>query len=292
MKYQFIADQCSGISVEKMCRFLKVSRGGYYRWQNHVPGQREQDNERLLEKIKKIFKKGRKVYGSPRIHAELNAEGETCGRKRVARIMKDHGIKAKTKRKFKCTTDSEHQHPIAPNLVEQRFLADDINQLWLSDITYIWTQEGWLYLAAILDVHSRKIVGWSLKTRLYKEIVTEAIHQALGRRQIMPDTIFHSDRGSQYASHEVSSLLKEKGFKQSMSGKGNCYDNAMMESFFHTLKTELVHDRRFATRDEAKQCIFDYIEIFYNRERRHSGINYMTPAQFEQSIRSKLLLAA
>ncbi len=291
MKYRFITEQCSDISVEKMCRFLKVSRSGYYDWQVRGPSRRTLENERLLGKIQVAHSNSRGTYGSPRIYEDLKAAGENCSPYRVTRLMRLNGIKAKARKKFKKTTDSEHKLAIAPNLVNQDFTAADVNQLWLSDITYIWTNEGWLYLAAILDVYSRKIVGWSIKDRLYKEIVTDAINKALRRRKIGRGVVFHSDKGSQYASKAVCDLLKLSGFRQSMSGKGNCYDNAMMESFFHSLKSDIVHGEQFSTRDEARQAVFEYIEIFYNRERRHSGINYMTPVQFELNY-SKLLLAA
>jgi transposase InsO family protein len=200
--------------------------------------------------------------------------------------MKKHGIVAKMRRRFKVTTHSKHTLPVAENLLQKPFVAGKANTVWVSDITYVRTDEGWLYLAAILDVYSRQIVGWSMKERLTQDLTIPALQQALGRRNPVAGLIFHSDRGVQYASHDFRNLLKRKGFIQSMSGKGNCYDNAIMETFFHTIKTELIYCERYRTKEEARRSIFEYIEVFYNRVRRHSALNYKSPTEFEQLART------
>jgi putative transposase len=242
----------------------------------------ELEDKRLLNKIELIHvnKKGR--YGSPRIHAELKEQGESCSRKRVARIMKENSIQAKHKRKFKATTDSHHKFPIAPNLLEQNFTVSEPNRIWTADISYCWTLEGWVYLAVVLDLYSRKIVGWAMSERMNRGLVINAFLMAYWARKPKAGLIHHSDKGSQYASHDFQKILSDFGVKPSMSGKGNCFDNAVTETFFHTLKTELMFDYVFKTREEAKSAIFEYIEIFYNRERRHSTLGYCSPEKFEQ----------
>ncbi len=283
MKYEFIETYRSTFSVEKMCQSLDVSRSGYYRWKVAPKSERAAANEKLSDKIEETYKKFQGIYGSPRITQELRDAGVECSENRVARLMREKEITAKTKRKFKVTTNSGHNLPVAPNLVNQEFTAAAPNQLWLSDITYIWTREGWLYLAVILDVFSRQIIGWSMSERMTQELVLNTLQQALSRRSITSELIFHSDRGSQYAAHKFSKLLKAHGIKQSMSKKGDCYDNAMMESFFSSLKRELIYPFPvFRTRGEAKSSVFYYIEIFYNKIRRHSGIGYMAPEKFEK----------
>jgi putative transposase len=213
--------------------------------------------------------------------AELKARGFSCSLNRVARLMQKNGIAAKTKRKFKVTTISKHKFPIAPNLLKQSFTADGPNLVWASDITYIATGEGWLYLAMVKDLHSKKVVGWSMQERLRRDLVIDAFKQAVMQRRPEPGLIFHSDRGIQYACCDFRALLKKHKAVQSMSGKGNCYDNAVSESFFGTLKNELVYATRFPTKDKARVAIFDYIEVFYNRQRRHSALGYLSPAEFE-----------
>jgi len=282
MKYEFITGDRSALRVKKMCQALRVSRSGYYDWRNRAQSQRDRSNQLLLEQIERVYRESRGTYGSPRITAELRANGDTCNKKRVARLMRLNSIAAKTKRRFKVTTDSGHNKPVAANLVNRRFEAEKPNRLWSSDITYIWTNEGWLYLSVVLDVYSRRIVGWSMTRRLTKELVLEAVNQALRYRDPGLDMIFHSDQGSQYASDEFRKLLDNHDIKASMSGKGNCYDNAITETFFHTLKTELVYFERYQTREEARLSIFEYIEVFYNRKRRHSAIGYKTPVDFEK----------
>jgi transposase InsO family protein len=282
MKYEFIFRHRSTLRVKKMCQALRVSRSGYYDWSNRGQSQRDRSNQLLLEQIEEVYRGSRCTYGSPRITAELRADGDSFGKNRVARLMRLNGIAAKTRRRFKVTTNSKHDHPVAANLVNRRFKAEKPNRLWSSDITYIWTKEGWLYLSVVLDVYSRRIVGWSMNRRLTKELVIDAVNQALKYRNPGQDMIFHSDRGSQYASDKFRKLLEKHDINASMSGKGNCYDNAITETFFHTMKTELVYFERYQTREEARLSIFEYIEVFYNRKRRHSAIGYQTPVDFEK----------
>ena len=282
MKFEFIETHRSAFRVTKMCHVLEVSRSGYYAWRKRPKSRQEMENDRLVERIREIHRSSRGLYGSPRVTAELHAQGMCCGHNRVARLMRLNGIRSKIQRRFKVTTRSRHHLPIAPNILDRTFTADSPNQVWVSDITYIRTQEGWLYLAAILDVYSRNIVGWSMGRFLGQELVLGALLQALGRRKLTEGNIFHSDRGVQYASAKVRKLLKDHQFTQSMSGKGNCYDNAIMESFFHTLKTELVQFHTYRTRAEARDSVFEYIEIFYNRVRRHSSLDYRSPFEYER----------
>ncbi len=282
MKYRFISDHRFEFGVEKMCRVLKVSRSGYYSWRGRGKSVRQLKNKRLLGEITESYERNRKVYGSPRITEDLLANGIECSENRVARLMRINGIAVEPKRKFKVSTDSRHSLPVAENLLKQDFTADAPDRVWVSDITYIWTTHGWLYLAVILDLFSRKVVGWSMSELLTQEIVTDALIQAIWRRKPKAGLIFHSDRGSQYASKAFRDLLGEYSFLQSMSGKGNCYDNAVAESFFHTLKTEEVYLGKYDTRSEARQSVFDYIEMFYNRTRRHSTLGYLSPFDFEE----------
>ena len=259
-----------------------MAPSGYYVWKKCKWSSREQSDECLLNKIKNIHVAKRSCYGSPRMHAELKALGERCGRKRIARIMRQNGIAAKHKRKFKATTDSQHKFPVAPNLLEQNFKISEPNRVWTADISYCWTLEGWVYLAVVLDLYSRKIVGWAMSERMTRELVIKAFLMAYWARKPKTGLIHHSDKGSQYASYDFQDLLKGFGVRQSMSGKGNCYDNAVTETFFHSLKTELMFDCIFKTREEAKSAIFEYIEVFYNRDRRHSTLGYCSPVKFEQ----------
>ena len=265
-----------------MCQVLGVSRSGYYSYLRHGLSQRNEENKRFVIKIKEIWKWSRGTYGSPRITAELQANGFGCGENRITCLMRENGIKARTRKKFKITTKSDHNLPIAEGLVGRDFSASHINKLWLSDITYIWTWEGWMYLAAVMDVYNRQIVGWALYDRLNKTLVVNALTKALQERSPQPGLIFHSDRGSQYASHKVKKILKAWHIHQSMSNKGNCFDNAMMESFFSSLKKELVHLMTFHSKDQARRAIFEYIEIFYNRQRRHSALNQKSPLEYYQ----------
>ncbi len=284
MKFQFIEKYRSIFRIKKMCQTLKISRSGYYKWRNRISNTRHKENEVLRIKIREIFEINNKLYGSPRITKELQSKGIKCSKNRVSRIMNQEGLIAKTKKKFKRTTDSTHTHLISPNKLKALAPITQPNQIWVSDITYIWTKEGWLYLAIILDLYSRKIVGWSMSNRLKKALVTNALMMAIFRRNPHSGIIFHSDRGSQYASKEVRNILKYHGFIQSMSSKGNCYDNAYAESFFHTLKTEEVYWNYYLSRKEAQNCIYKYIELYYNTKRRHSGISYLSPNEFENKI--------
>ena len=281
MKYWFMDRYRSWHGVQRMCRVIEASRSGYYRWKRQPQSKRQKENEKILMEIKQSHNNSRRAYGSPRITMDIQARGTKCGENRVARLMKAHGIIAKTKKKFKATTNSKHNLPVAPNVLKQDFVADKPNTVWISDITYIPTLEGWLYLAVIIDIYSRQVVGWAMSDRLTSDFVVKALYQAIGRRRPSLRCIFHSDRGVQYASSAFRDVLNAYGFIQSMSRKGNCYDNAVAESFFHTLKTEHVYDYRYETRAEAMQSIFEYIEMFYNRNRRHSALGYHSPVSFE-----------
>ncbi len=284
MIYEFIQGHQIRHSVERMCRLLRVSRSGYYAWRNREPGTRKQEDAMLIQKIREAYRKGRGTYGSPRITKELNAQGIGCGENRIARLMRTIGLKAKSTRRWKRTTDSRHAHPLAPNRLEELEGITHPNQVWVADITYLWTQEGWFYLAAVLDLYSRKVVGWCMQNRLTQDLVIQSFQQAVFQRNPPPGLIFHSDRGSQYTSQSMRHLLQNHQLLQSMTGRGNCYDNAVMESFFHSLKTEWVRFHTYQTRLEAKQSLFEYIEIFYNRIRRHSSIDYYSPNDYENLV--------
>jgi putative transposase len=284
MRYRHIKRLSSEFPVKKMCRLFLVERSAYYGWLHRGESNRSIEDRTILAEIIDIRKDERKrSYGAPRMQVELRSRDRRCGKNRTARIMKKANIVAKTKKKWKATTNSRHHYPVAANLLEQKFLTDRPDRIWTSDITYIWTEEGWLYLCIILDLFSRKVVGWCMSEWLKKEIVLSAINHAVLRRRPVADVIFHSDQGVQYACNETVELLKTLKFIQSMSRKGNCYDNAVTESFFHTLKTEHVFWRKYKTRTEARQDIFNYIEAFYNRERRHSTLDYISPADYEEN---------
>jgi len=270
--------------TETMSRVLEVSRSGYYHWRSHQSSFSSQKNAPLVTTIREIHRDSKGTYGVRRVTAQLRRQGILCNRKRVAKIMQDNQIQAKTKRRFKRTTHASTTRKASENLVQQNFVAERINQLWTSDMTYIGTREGWLYLAVILDVFGRRIVGYGMSRRLTAELVTTALQSALTQRTVNGGMIFHSDRGSQYASADVREILTNNNITQSMSSSGNCYDNAITETFFHTLKTEMVHRERFDTRDEARRKIFEYIEVFYNRQRLHSSLGYRTPVEAEQDF--------
>ena len=264
-----------------MCSTLEVSRSGYYDWLVRGESAHAREDRRLLALIREEHAKGRETYGAVRIHEALKKRGETCGLRRVERVRREAGIRSIVSRKFKKTTDSDHAHRVAPNLLEQDFTVDAPNQTWVSDITYIWTEEGWLFLAATLDLYSRKIVGWAMSAFMPAELVGDALQMAIDRRSPERGLVHHSDRGVQYAAHLFQGLLLQHGITPSMSAKGNCYDNAAMESFFHTLKTELCDHEHYQTRQEARASVFEYIEVFYNRVRLHSTIEYCSPEEFE-----------
>jgi len=276
-----MSQQSARFVVERMCKTLEVSKSGYYAYKSRPKNKREIERAELLKEIKIVFKSSRELYGSPRITAALFSKGIQCNKKRIARIMHNNGIKAKTVRKYKATTNSKHKLPVASNLLNQKFEAKDPNKVWTGDITYIWTKKGWLYLAIVLDLYSRRVVGWHIDNYMTKELVIKALKKAVVSRKLNPNIIFHSDQGIQYASNEFRSVLSNEGIEQSMSRKGNCYDNAVSESFFHTLKTELVYFEKYDSREDAKLSIFEYIEVYYNRNRIHSSIGYKSPAQFE-----------
>ena len=264
-----------------MCEVLSVSPSAFYDWVGEQEANHERRDAALRARIQQLFVEFHGRYGAPRIQAELAKEGERVSRKRVARLMQESGLRAKTARKYKATTDSNHALPIAPNLLERRFDVDRRNTAWVSDITYLWTRQGWMYLAVIIDLYSRKVVGWSLRERMTAELVCEALDAAVRARRPPKGLVFHSDRGSQYASKAFRRRLFRYRMRQSMSRKGNCWDNAVAESFFATLKKELVRNHVFPTRDAARSDVFEYIEVFYNRRRAHSLLDYETPTSFE-----------
>ena len=264
-----------------MCKILEVSRSGYHNYLKHRYSRRKMENQIILKLIKQTWNNSHRLYGYRRIHAELRSQGIFCNKKRVLRLMKQNNIAAKRKKKFKRTTNSSHGNAISPNLLNQNFRVSSPNQVWVGDITYVSTYQGWLYLAVVLDLYSRKIVGWSMSKTMTSQLVIDALEHAIADRRPDKGLIFHSDKGSQYASNIFRKLLSDNGIIQSMSGKGNCYDNAVAESFFHTLKTELVHWENYQTREDAKSSIFQYVEGFYNRRRRHSYLNYLSPFDFE-----------
>ncbi len=269
-----------------MCQCLGLSTSSYYSWRGRPLSRREQANAELLHEIRAIHKAGRGTYGSPKIHQVLQQRGKPCSRKRVARLMRLDGIVAKRQRCFKRTTQAHAKRPVAANHLSQQFTATHPNQVWLADITYIRTKEGWLYLAAVIDLYSRQVIGWSMSKRITDNLTLTALQMAVRKRLPAASKLMHhSDRGSQYTSQSYQQLLERYGIQVSMSGTGNCYDNAPMESFFSLLKTELVYHERYTTRQEARTRIFDYIEVFYNRQRVHSSIDYQTPAEYESRWR-------
>jgi len=284
VKFAFIAVEKASFPVAVLCKVVGVSRSGFYAWTERVPSARSQEDANLRVHISAIYERSRGTYGAPRIHAELRANGFNVSRKRVARLMGELGLQSRRKRRFKATTDSKHALPVAENVLNRKFEVDAPNVAWVTDITYVWTSEGWLYLAAILDLFSRRVVGFAMSERIDRALVLEALAGGLGRRMPNAGLVHHSDRGSQYASNDYQAALQEVGVVCSMSRKGNCWDNAVAESFFATLKTELIYLRRFATRAEAREAIFDFIELFYNRERRHSSLGYATPLEYEMKF--------
>lgn len=291
MRFQFIEDHRDEFPVTRLCQVLEVSPSGYYAWRNRPVSQREMANQRLLAKIKVVHAESHETYGSPRVYRELKADGVSCSENRVARLMRGHDIRAKQAKRYKRTTRANDAHPVAPNLLDGDFTADRPDRSWVADISYIWTQEGWLYLAVILDLFSRRIVGWALSSRLTSPLVEDALKMAIQQRRPGPDLLHHSDRGSQYTGEAYQQLLKNNNIQVSMSSTGNCYDNAAMESFFGTLKVEWVHHRRYQTRDEARTDIFFFIEVFYNRRRRHSTLGYLSPEAFEQDYHKTVSLS-
>jgi putative transposase len=277
VRFVFIATEKAWAPVTTLCRVLEVSRSGFYAWEDRDPSKRSMDDEKLCVEIVAIHKASRGTYGSPRVHAELQALGIAVSRKRVARLMRTLGLESPRKKRFKATTDSKHDMPVADNVLDRQFEVEAPDLAWVTDITYVWTDEGWLYLAAILDLFSRRVVGFAMSDRIDRALVLQALKLAAGRRVPNAGLTHHSDRGSQYASSDYRKALGDLDIVCSMSRKGNCWDNAVAESFFATLKTELVYRRRFATRAEAREAIFDFIETFYNSHRRHSTLGYLSP---------------
>lgn len=268
-------------TVALMCRVLAVSRSGYYDWRGRGPSPRAQANTRLAADVRRIYAEHKARAGAPRITKQLRDEGQAVGKHRVARVMRSECLRAKAARKYKATTNSNHSLPVAPNLLEQDFTATAPNQKWVSDITYLWTDEGWLYLAVVLDLYSRRVVGWAMGERMTASLVCEALTLALWRRKMPTGVIVHSDRGSQYCSADYQRLLLKHRLLCSMSKKGDCYDNAAMESWNHSLKVEAIHGERFVTREAAKAQVFEYIEVYYNRKRLHSTLGHLSPEVFE-----------
>lgn len=280
MKYQAIQHYQRRYPIRMMCRVLGVSRSGYYDWRSRPQSDRAKRHRALTEKIHHFHQASRKTYGSPRIHTDLVESGERVGKNTVALLMQRASIVPKTVRQFRVTTDSRKTVP-APNLLRQQFSATRSNERWVSDITFIPTRSGWLYLAVIIDLYSRAVIGWSMDSRMKSALVIEALKMALMRRKVRSTLLLHSDQGAQYAASDYRVMLLENGIDSSMSRKGNCWDNAVAESFFHTLKTEQVDCEDYGTREEAKASIFEYIEVFYNRQRRHSHIGNKAPLVFE-----------
>jgi len=281
MRFRLIDAEKAELPVGRLCALLDVSPSGYYAWRSRKPSRRQLDDMVFLAHIRAHFAASRRTYGSPRMHVELSEEGLAIGRHRVARLMSENGLRANQKRRFKRTTDSDHGGPVAANLIVQNFACNGPNQKWGADISYIWTAEGWLYLAIVLDFHSRRIVGWATSDRLKRDLALRALQRAITMRQPPPGLIHHSDRGSQYCSDDYQRLVKNAGMVASMSGKGNCYDNAIVETVFKTIKSELIWRTSFQTRHQADKSIGNYIDGFYNPVRRHSALGFKSPIRFE-----------
>ena len=281
MRYRVIQEHDRRYPIRLMCRALAVSAAGYYAWRIRPESARSVSDRTTLSVIRVIHRESRETYGSPRIWKALVTQGHRIGEHRVARLMRQDGIRAKTVTKWRATTQSQHRFPVAANTLERAFTVEAPNRVWAGDITYVWTLEGWLYLAVLLDLYSRRVVGWAMSQRITVELTEQALTMALAKRAPTAGLLHHSDRGSQYAATSYQRVLDEYGLIPSMSRKGNCWDNACVESFFGTLKRELVYQRQYATRGEATQDIFEYIEVFYNRQRRHSTLGYHSPAEYE-----------
>jgi putative transposase len=283
VRFAFIAVEKACFPVRLLCRVLQVSRAGFYAWHHRAPALHTQADERLGLEIAAIHAESRRRYGSPRVHADLGARGHRTSRKRVARLMRQRGLAGRRRRRFRATTDSRHTLPVAPNVLDRQCVQPAPDVAWVTDITYILTGEGWLYLAVILDLCSRLVVGWAVSERITRELTLTALDMALVRRRgPLHGLVHHSDRGSQYASGDYQAVLAAEGIVCSMSRRGNCWDNAVAESFFATLKVELVHDASWATRQAAGTELFEYIEVFYNGQRRHSSLGYLSPRAFER----------
>jgi len=291
MRFQFIADHRDEFPVRRMCKVLDVSRSGYYAWRGRPRSKREMANQQLYKKIKAVYNESHKTYGSPRIYEVLKQQGIACSENRVARLMRLRGLRAKKTKRFKTTTKRDKAARPAPNLLERDFTADRPNHKWVSDITYIRTAEGWLYLAAVLDLFSRRIVGWAMSDRMTSDLTVSALKMAVQQRQVDPGLLHHSDQGSQYTDSKYQAVLAARGIVASMNGVGTWYDNAPMESFFATLKSELVHHRAYRSRAEASPDVFYYIEAWYNRRRLHSALGYESPEIYEQLYHNNAIRA-
>jgi putative transposase len=291
MKFAFIQAEKAHFPVRCLCTVLGVTRSGFHAWCTRPVAARTRANQRLAVEIAAIHAASRQRYGSPRVCADLRAQGRTVGRHRVARLMRQQGLRARKKRRFQTTTDSGHGLPVAANVLARQFTVPAPNTAWVTDITYLWTREGWLYLAVILDLFSRRVVGWSMSEHITRQLTLDALTAALRQRGARPGLLHHSDRGSQYASGDYQALLTAHGFVGSMSRRGNCWDNAVAESFFSTLKIELVYTTEWATRAAARTAVFEYLEVFYNGQRRHSSLGYLSPVAFEQRYEGKTLAA-
>lgn len=281
MKYAFVRAQGKEFTVKRMCQIFQISRSGYYDWTRREESKHSQQDRDLLKAIRKIHQEVKEAYGAIKTWRTLQGSGTVCGKHRVARLRRQAGIEARRKRKFRLAYQARHTQPAPPNLLRWPFKADYPDQIWVTDVTFIPTRSGWLYLAVMIDLYSRWVVGWSMKDRPNQELVNEALMMAVEQRRPKPGLIHHSDQGILYSSGSYLALLKKYGMLRSMSGKGNCYDNAVAESFFSSLKNEIIHHRDYQTRDEARAEIFEYIEMFYNRKRLHQSLNYQTPMQYK-----------
>jgi putative transposase len=288
-KYAVIAQHRDAYAVPRMCQALGVSPSGFYAAQHRPPSPRAQADEQLRVQVRAVHAKSRRRYGAPRVHEELTAQGTRVAKKRVARLMREDGLVARRPRRFVRTTESAHAQPVTPNTLARQFAVAEIagvDRIWASDLTYVPTREGWLYLAVVLDLGSRRVVGWAMHDSLEERVVLGALRMALGQRRPAPGLLHHSDRGSQYAGGAYQALLAAHGLPRSMSRKGDCWDNAVAESFFATLEHELLADSDFASRQAARRAIFEFIEVWYNRERRHSSLGYVSPTEYEQRLQA------
>ena len=281
MKYGFIRAHQNQFSVSRMCAVLKVSRNGYYDWRDRPESKRAQEDRTVLNQIRVVHTRSRQAYGALKTWRELRAEGFNWGRHRIARLRREAGIEARRKQRFRITTQARVGVIAAKNRLKQRFKAKAVNRVWVGDITFVPTVEGWLYLAVLIDMYSRRVVGWAMSERIDQQLVVDALNMALLQRRVKPGLIHHSDQGRQYSSAAYQAVLEHHGMIASMSRRGNCYDNAVAESFFSSLKNELIHHSSFRTRDQARTAIFEYIEAFYNRQRRHQSLDYLSPVDYE-----------
>ena len=283
MKYGFIQAHQDQFSVSRMCAVLQVSRNGYYDWRDRPESKRSRDNRAALTQIREVHTQSREAYGGLKTWRELRAKGFRWGRHRIARLRREAGVEARRKRRFRITTQSRAGGVAADNRLKQRFEAKAVNRIWVGDITFVPTAEGWLYLAVLIDLYSRRVVGWAMSERIDQQLVLDALNMALLQRRVKPGLIHHSDQGRQYSSAAYQAVLQRHRMIASMSRRGNCYDNAVAESFFSSLKNELIHHSTFRTRHEARTAIFEYIEVFYNRQRRHQSLDFISPIDYERN---------